>query len=1113
MMAAIRHTMVAGPLHITGEGDSAEADTRMAPLCTPKMAVPILMAKMVAPTSQAEENETASAIIGAVQEEEGPSAIPGILAAVENRCAVRLASEGILMSANEFKVLSQDELRKRLYQTFKNRGVLDTLKTHLRNQLIHELMNPVLSGEIQPQAVSNECSSLIIGASNSLVADHLRRCGYEYSLSVFYPETGLEKDKELTMEDLLQLIRINPKTDLYKTLVSASKKDNTKGFLIQILTELTEHSLNKENCSIGTQTSTMLGKESLAEKLQLIDKQFADLYPQRHLSESFQVKLADYRKEIEQQLQAEMSQKLEHFREVEIAKIKMDERARSQKEISELRREFEKAHQAKSEALTSRERNAIERLQKQQEIDAREIYLQRQSLLKDIETIRTREAELKQRMEAFDLAQKLQESKNKTVEEALHHREMAVKNIEETYDQKLKNDLLKYQLELKEEYLLRTKKITEDERKHKEKAMLLHEQTISLNSKKEEFQQAVSRVKALELELDSVKAEILLLSKQNQLLTEKLEGCSDYPTLKEEKMEFQVHNKLLKQQLEEAHNENLQLRNKLSQPSSEYLILQTELKRVEHARKLEREESEAHKQLLEKQLQNEVDHCLQLKSQLSECENTIRKLKSQMEDLKLQLKQTQTALENEVYRNPKPSLVDRSVIDLIDDKTVPHDIYGDGALLKMHPLTDTIRMGNAVTPSHHHHIQRSSSSLDSDLEFVANTKARIKELEREAEHLEEAYRNYQHRAIQNTVGSGKTPSSSPLPNDFTVVSGQRRWVAQGDLYSQELPVHYQKSKSYNWTPGNGDCLKVNLTPPQKRTVASRRLSSTPVPKAKKNISNKLFSEDPGGSSLAAPLQNADQPLSPIPRTGDRLSPESVSNISASSSPAPSEKKLSLHQEKDANQNSNDSADPEKHLSKDTGNHDSASEDQEDIPEQLKSSVSHPSGDVVSGNHVSDSVPETGTSQQDKSEAKAKASEKQRHLEEQQEEAEKKWDEWQDQEELRQRERQKAFEKEQGELEKVCVQESVEANEKKPYEEVTSLETNIPKYDEHDGVDSPNPLEKYMKIIQQNQEQEFVHKNSKNEEADTPSERLPDSEREDSFSAAGTLHEEPDEDFW
>ncbi|XP_034972720.2 centriole and centriolar satellite protein OFD1 isoform X2 [Zootoca vivipara] len=993
------------------------------------------------------------------------------------------------MSSDEFKALSQDELRRRLYQTFKNRGVLDALKTQLRNQLIHDLMNPILSGKIQPQAVSSECSSLLIGASNSLVADHLRRCGYEYSLSVFYPESGLEKDKALTMQDLLQLMRINPKTDIYKALISASEKENTKGFLVQILTELIDHSLHKQICSTETQTSPTPGKESLAEKLQLIDEQFADMYPQCHKSGSFEVKLVEYRKEVEQQLQEEMSQKLRHFKEVEIAKIKMDERAQSQKEISELRREFEKVHRAKSEALSSRERNAIERLQKQQEIDAREIYLQRQSLLKDIETVRSREVELKQRIEAFELAQNLQESKNKTVEDALRHREVTVKNIEETYDQKLKNELLKYQLELNEEYLARTKKITEDEKKIKDKAMLLHEETISLNSKKQEFEHAVSHSKELELEIDSVKAQVLLLSKQNQLMTKKLEEVSDYPTLKEEKMELQVQNKLLKQQLEEAHNENLELRDKLSRPSAEYLVLEAELKRAKHARKLEGEESDTHKQLLEKQLQNEIEHCVQLKTQLLECENTIRKLNAQMEDLKLQLKQTQT----------------------------------DGAFLKTQPMADIIGMGNGTSPRHHHHILKPNTSQDSDLEFVASTKARIKELEREAEYLEEAYRNYQYRAIQTTAGPAKTTFSSPMASNFTMASRQRLWFAQDDLYSQELPFHCQKSKNYRWTPGNGDHLKDHLTPPRKKST-SRRLSSTPVSKAKRNISSRLFSEDTVASSFAAPHQNADQPLSPIQRTGNLSSPEHASNLSVSSSPASCKQKLSLHQEQGEIQGVSDTAKPEKLLYKnlgnddsDLGNDESASKYQEDIPEQLESDASHPSH-IVSGSHVPATVPAAGTSQQDISGAEITALEKQKHPEEQEEEEEEEEEreqqKWEEREGKRQQERQDTLEREQGELEKaneeLCMQESVETEKK--HEDVADLETIISKSEEHGGDAIPNPLEKYMKIIQQNREQEFANEDFK-KEAEILSEKLSGSGKEDSFSAAATLHGEPDDDFW
>uniref|UniRef100_A0A8C5WZZ4 OFD1 centriole and centriolar satellite protein n=1 Tax=Malurus cyaneus samueli TaxID=2593467 RepID=A0A8C5WZZ4_9PASS len=722
------------------------------------------------------------------------------------------------MASVERETLSQEELRKRLYQTFKNRGVLDTLKTQLRNQLIHELMHPILSGELQPQMVPSEDSSLLITASNSLVADHLQRCGYEYSLSVFFPESGLEKKKLWTMQDLLQLMRISPKSSLYKSLV-------------------------KETHNIETQTTSVPPyRESLAEKLQMIDEQFADSYPQHQKYESLEVKLNEYRKEIEKQLQEEMHQKLEHFKEVEIAKIKMEEKVQTQKEISELRHELEKTHQAKSEALISREKNAIERLQKQQEIEAKEVYAQRQSLLKDIEAIRTREAELKQRMEAFEITQKVQEEKNKAIDDALRRREVAVKNIEEIYDQKLKTELLKYQLELKEEYIARTNKVTEDEKKNKEKAMLLHEEAIAVNSKKEELKQAVSRTKELELDLESVKAQIMLVNKQNQLLTEKLKEVSDYPLLKEEKLELQVQNKLLRQQLDETRSENQHLRDKLSQPSAEYLACQVELKRVEHSRKLMLDEFESHKQMLEKQLQSEVERCAQLKAQLLDSEANVRKLNVQVEELKLQVKQTQAALENEVYRNPKPSLVDRSVLDFLGDRIVPHDIYVDGALLRSPGLADVGKVSDVPGPGYHRQQpQPRSASPDSDLECIAQARARVKELEKEAEYLEEAYRNYQHRVIQNAAVS-RTPRKMQSPLILQCPLSRYALTTQHELLEDNpsaphSPLSSPRGKEHIKRTGQVDIFKNPLTPPHQGASPSRRLSSTPISKSKGDLRN------------------------------------------------------------------------------------------------------------------------------------------------------------------------------------------------------------------------------------------------------------------------------------
>ncbi|KAF1676187.1 OFD1 protein, partial [Pygoscelis papua] len=974
------------------------------------------------------------------------------------------------MASVERETLSQDELRKRLYQTFKNRGVLDTLKTQLRNQLIHELMHPILNGELQPQAVPNDDSSLLITASNSLVADHLQRCGYEYSLSVFFPESGLEKKKLWTTQDLLQLMRINPKSSLYKSLTSGTRKEN-KGFLTQILIGLTEHHLSKETHDTETQTTSVPPyRESLAEKLQLIDEQFADSYPQHQKYESLEVKLHEYRKEIEKQLQAEMCQKLEHFKEVEIAKIKMEEKVQTQKEISELRHELERTHQAKSEALISREKNAIERLQKQQEIEAKEVYAQRQSLLKDIEVIRTREAELKQRIEAFEVTQKLQEEKNKAIDDALRRREVAVKNIEETYDQKLETELLKYQLELKEEYIARTNKVTEDEKKNKEKAMLLHEEAIAVNSKKEELKQAVSRTKELELDLESVKAQVLLVNKQNQLLTEKLKEVSDYPLLKEEKLELQVQNKLLRQQLDETRSENQHLRDKLSQPSAEHLACQVELRRMEHSRKLALDEFESHRQVLEKQLQSEVERCAQLKTQLLDSEATVRKLNVQVEELKLQVKQTQAALENEVYRNPKPSLVDRSVLDFTGDRIVPHDIYVDSAFLKNQVMTDVMKVNAVPRVGYRQQLQPRSASPDSDLECMAQTRARIKELEKEAEYLEEAYRNYQHRVTQGASAS-RTPRKMQSPLLLQCAISRPALTTQHELLednpsSQHSPLSSPRGEKYIKRTGQADVFKNPLTPPHRGTSSSRRLSSTPVSKLERDLSNKKISDDISGSYLASSQQSVDPVLSPI-------SKPISSSESVSSSPSSRGQKIRLHNQQTDKQDFSDIPKPEKLMYEDLEERISSLEYQGDIPEQCESDALHPSGDIVSGNHVTATVPATATSLQDLTVLD------QRQIEEQDREVEKNLEE-----ERREREQQEALEREQEEAEKlnkeVWIQDSKMDEEKEDKEGGKSENSNSGA--ENDLKDpTPNPLEKYMRIIQQSREQEWANKDSKKEE--------------------------------
>lgn len=61
-------------------------------------------------------------------------------------------------------------------------------------------------------------------------------------------------------------------------------------------------------------------------------------------------------------------------------------------------------------------------------------------------------------------------------------------------------------------------------------------------------------------ELDAAQQQTCLLRQQNELLRERLESMSDFPSLKEETARLQGQVKLLKKQLEEAQEENGHLR-------------------------------------------------------------------------------------------------------------------------------------------------------------------------------------------------------------------------------------------------------------------------------------------------------------------------------------------------------------------------------------------------------------------------------------------------------------------------------------------------------------------------------------------------------------------------
>lgn len=204
------------------------------------------------------------------------------------------------------------------------------------------------------------------------------------------------------------------------------------------------------------------------------------------------------------------------------------------------------------------------------------------------------------------------------------------------------------------------------------------------------------------------------------------------------------------------------------------------------------------------------------------------------------------ALENEVYRNPKPSLVDRSVLDFLGDRLVPHDVYVEGAFPRK-PLLPEVGPASAV-PGPGWQLRPRSASPDSDLECIAQARARVKELEKEAEYLEEAYRSYQHRVMLNAAAS-RTPRKMQPPVILQCPLSRHPLTTQQELLEDNpscphSPLSSPRGEERIKRTEQVDIIKTSFTPPH-RGASSRRLSSTPISKPKKDLSNKKI---PDGKS-------------------------------------------------------------------------------------------------------------------------------------------------------------------------------------------------------------------------------------------------------------------------
>ncbi|XP_076468421.1 centriole and centriolar satellite protein OFD1-like isoform X3 [Babylonia areolata] len=712
--------------------------------------------------------------------------------------------------------LSAEELRNRLYHSLRNRGLVNSIKSQLRTNLITELQSvqgPLTLHDLEPQ----ESDPLILRAANSLVADHMRRAKYEYSLGVFLPESGLSQDKIFQPEDLMRLLHISPQSRLYKQLWSKADAQTDKGLLWQILTELSAlHSRASQDT--GTQVDlTRAGPvTSLDAKLHSLEELYSSKRDglSRSSHSAVEERLLSYQRQLEDRYNSQLKLELARLKDSEIACMKMEEKENGRKELEKSKRELQRTYQEKYDQLVERERNSIERLQKEQELQEKEVYSQRQMLLSEIESIRQREAEVKREAEVNKREKQLTEDRNKAKEDELRRREVELRNKEIQFEQRLQNEMAQFKLDQQAKFIERVQNVEVREAKVKEEERIVAEEKSKVQSLKDDLRDKTHRVNELESTLQEARHSEVSATRQNEFINAKLRDMADYKTIKEQSVSQRNELETLRTRLSELLTMNERERGRqeellreLRRPSPETLMLQRDLERARENLRQEQVVYEQQKQLLESRLKDEVDRNRELVQRLEEQVLQMKEMNREVVDLRKQLAMTQTVLNNEVYRKPKDDGNGRSRSPL----HMSHHSLGDGAHQSLRAVSATLDPRGSRGPVVAFGADRDVyNDIDSDLDLgpisrrrnmselsddhssaasadiVAETRYRLRGLEKEAQNLERAYHDFHcHMTNVNALPSDAPP---PPPSSHPPVNTSHRSQGLAAVTAQRAVV-------------------------------------------------------------------------------------------------------------------------------------------------------------------------------------------------------------------------------------------------------------------------------------------------------------------------------------
>ncbi|RDD39637.1 Oral-facial-digital syndrome 1 protein-like protein [Trichoplax sp. H2] len=711
----------------------------------------------------------------------------------------------------EEPTLSEEELKLKLFHNFRQRGILTTLKSQLRKKMVDELQQRqgVLTSNINHSKQTINQLNLDVG--NSIICNHLKTYRYDYALSVYLPECNLSEDKVYNIPDIIDFMKFQPNDPFYRKAIALTTTAEQS-----LLIVLLDYFLNQNQVkpiprldnSCQTDQQPILTQEHLNQRLQILDQTVMDSHHTRDKNhDSVEDKLIAMEKEIETRCIAQAKVEMERFENVTLTKMRLEERTKYQQELQTIRNELEQDYYQKKEALRRKEEDTMQHLRNQELEKEAQLHLQRQSILEQLEMVRSKELELKRCFELNEQSQKLESEKARAAEERIRMKETSISNLEQRYQRDLEDNITRHdstvcltllskkiKLETQEQFIQKSRNLDVREAKLKENLARSDKDEAFHRKLVQEIEDYKSLISQLRETLEGTRQELAVVKEQKEHLRRRIEEVSDYNVLRERLVVLCEQLSNSQKQLEQLNDEKTtsskeieKLTHKLLQPSEEVINLRQEVKQLREINHNMRLQHAQQIQQLQAVQQAEIDRNRNIRQRFEEQLLHQREMNREISDLRLALHQAQTALSLQMKRRTQEVDLDRSrpIPDSIlnpDRSAAMKSLLkrtdsGDKSILEQAAATseriNRLLAGNSSLTHREssndlsHGLQTNATTKDTaeDVESVAiNARQKLQKLELQTEAIQRSYRNY--------LDHGSTASNPTNTHDAIAVEGQ-----------------------------------------------------------------------------------------------------------------------------------------------------------------------------------------------------------------------------------------------------------------------------------------------------------------------------------------------------